>query len=421
MYIHYIYKVTNILNGNYYYGKHSQEFGKIDNYYGSGKVIKNAIKKHGLHNFIKEIIAFYDTDNDAFDAERALLTDKILNDQKCYNIYPGGKGAPNSTNHPMFNKLTVYDENNNICVITKDKYYSNKNIYRTTQYGKLTVYDENNNKLFIDKEKFDPLLYNSIYLGVPLADTAKQKLKTNSSLIGKVCILQSDGEYKLITVDEYKSGNYITHWSGKKHSQETKDKISDKNKGKKHSQETKDKISKNLIGKLAGEKNPNYGKTGMDTISYGLVIVRDENNNIFKPSVDNPDYVSGKLKFAFSGENNTFYNKTFVKIDGKKTLISKDDIDYINGKYEHANKGNIHSEETKKKISDKLTGRKLSEEHKAKVCLNLDRRKKVMINNIIFDSVKDAKLYCKNVLNISYRQMKKQINSADFEDWFYIT
>ena len=86
MYIHYIYKVTNILNGNYYYGKHSQEFGKIDNYYGSGKVIKNAIKKHGLHNFIKEIIAFYDTDNDAFDAERALLTDKILNDKKCYNI-----------------------------------------------------------------------------------------------------------------------------------------------------------------------------------------------------------------------------------------------------------------------------------------------------------------------------------------------
>jgi hypothetical protein len=246
------------------------------------------------------------------------LTDKILNDKKCYNIYPGGKGAPNSTNHPMFNKLTVYDENNNICVITKDKYYSNKNIYRTTQYGKLTVYDENNNKLFIDKEKFDPLLYKSIYLGVPLADTAKQKLKTNSSLIGKVCILQSNGEYKLITVDEYKSGNYITHWSGKKHSQETKDKISDKNKGKKHSQETKDKISKNLIGKLAGEKNPNYGKTGMDTISYGLVIVRDENNNIFKTSVDNPDYVSGKLKFAFSGENNTFYNKTFVKIDGKK-------------------------------------------------------------------------------------------------------
>ena len=44
----------------------------------------------------------------------------------------------------------TYDENNNICVITKDKYYSNKNIYRTTQYGKLTVYDENNNKLFID-------------------------------------------------------------------------------------------------------------------------------------------------------------------------------------------------------------------------------------------------------------------------------
>ena len=42
--IHYTYKTTNLINDKVYFGKHSQSFGKIDNYFGSGISITNDIK-----------------------------------------------------------------------------------------------------------------------------------------------------------------------------------------------------------------------------------------------------------------------------------------------------------------------------------------------------------------------------------------
>jgi len=48
-----IYKITNKINGKIYIGKDTKN---KNNYYGSGIVIKDAIKKYGKDNFIKEII-----------------------------------------------------------------------------------------------------------------------------------------------------------------------------------------------------------------------------------------------------------------------------------------------------------------------------------------------------------------------------
>lgn len=51
---HYIYKITNTVNGMMYIGSH---YGGIhDNYFGSGIAITRAIKKYGKENFKKEII-----------------------------------------------------------------------------------------------------------------------------------------------------------------------------------------------------------------------------------------------------------------------------------------------------------------------------------------------------------------------------
>ena len=48
-----IYKITNLVNGKIYIGKDTKD---RKDYYGSGIVIKQAIKKYGKENFKKEIL-----------------------------------------------------------------------------------------------------------------------------------------------------------------------------------------------------------------------------------------------------------------------------------------------------------------------------------------------------------------------------
>jgi len=89
---HIIYKTTNIKNNKYYYGVHSTE--KLeDGYLGSGNGLKNDIKKYGIENFKKEIIAFFNDRNEALIFEANLVSKELINDPMCYNSTIGG-GAP---------------------------------------------------------------------------------------------------------------------------------------------------------------------------------------------------------------------------------------------------------------------------------------------------------------------------------------
>jgi len=87
-----VYKTTNNLTGEYYYGKHG--FYEIDDgYLGSGVILKQAIKKHGRKNFSCEHLKFFNTEEAAFEFEKTLITDVVLADPKCYNLGYGGLGA----------------------------------------------------------------------------------------------------------------------------------------------------------------------------------------------------------------------------------------------------------------------------------------------------------------------------------------
>lgn len=88
---HYIYKVTNMVNGMYYIGKHSTN-NIDDNYFGSGNLLLKAFKKYNRRNFKKEIIQFCDTEREAFKLEAKLVTTDIVKDRKSYNIIVGGMG-----------------------------------------------------------------------------------------------------------------------------------------------------------------------------------------------------------------------------------------------------------------------------------------------------------------------------------------
>lgn len=75
MRIHYVYKTTNNINGKYYIGKHST-FDLNDGYLGSGKILRLAIKKYGKQNFSREILRIFDTESEAQQYEKLLITEK---------------------------------------------------------------------------------------------------------------------------------------------------------------------------------------------------------------------------------------------------------------------------------------------------------------------------------------------------------
>ena len=89
---HYTYKTTNKINKKYYIGAHSTN-NLNDGYLGSGEILKQSIEKHGKENFTKEILSFFETRQEAFNYEQKLVTEPLVNDENCYNMCTGGSGC----------------------------------------------------------------------------------------------------------------------------------------------------------------------------------------------------------------------------------------------------------------------------------------------------------------------------------------
>lgn len=103
----YIYMTTNMINGTRYIGQHSAtEFDK--HYYGSGVLIKEALKEYGFDNFKCEIIEWCDTFEELNEREKYWI--RYYNadlDDNFYNIAMGGSNSRfclRGKNHPWYNK-----------------------------------------------------------------------------------------------------------------------------------------------------------------------------------------------------------------------------------------------------------------------------------------------------------------------------
>ena len=94
----YIYKIENLINGNFYIGIHRTN-NLNDDYFGSGTILKRAIKKHGIGNFKKEILEFFNSYEDALKKEREIVTVDFLKNKKCYNVKEGGYGNCRMSDH----------------------------------------------------------------------------------------------------------------------------------------------------------------------------------------------------------------------------------------------------------------------------------------------------------------------------------
>ena len=84
-----IYKITNLINNKIYIGQHVTT-NINDDYMGSGDHIKNAIKKYGIENFKKEIIAECYSFDEMNDLEGELVNQDFVNNPNTYNHAIGG-------------------------------------------------------------------------------------------------------------------------------------------------------------------------------------------------------------------------------------------------------------------------------------------------------------------------------------------
>ena len=86
----YIYKITctsGSFKDKFYYGQHTTT-NLDDGYKGSGKKLLDYYKKYPK-DYIKEIIGYYDTEQELNDAEYKIV-DKYIKDKNCLNIIAGG-------------------------------------------------------------------------------------------------------------------------------------------------------------------------------------------------------------------------------------------------------------------------------------------------------------------------------------------
>lgn len=101
-----IYKTTNLLNGKFYIGLDTKNRPQ---YLGSGKVLKQAIKKSGRESFKKEIIEECETLEHLRNREIYWIAYYNSTDPKIgYNIAEGGLGGDTFTNNP--NKETTREK-----------------------------------------------------------------------------------------------------------------------------------------------------------------------------------------------------------------------------------------------------------------------------------------------------------------------
>jgi len=86
---HFVYITTNLINRRQYVGDHSTNTCD-DRYIGSGNIMRNAINKYGKENFKREILEFFPTKKEAFEAQEKYINEYNTLSPNGYNISPKG-------------------------------------------------------------------------------------------------------------------------------------------------------------------------------------------------------------------------------------------------------------------------------------------------------------------------------------------
>lgn len=219
----YIYKITctaGSFKGKFYYGQHTTD-NLDDGYKGSGRLINDYYQKYP-NDYIKEILAFYDSKEELNQAEYDIIH-PYINNEICLNLVEGGK-VNTGYNLKEETKQKLSDAH-------KGKTPWNK--------GKHNIYSEETIK------KISESLSNRVGKNKGKKWSEEQKQKMSEAHKGQVPWNKgkSLSEETKKKISESKTGKSI---QGHKLSEETKKKIGEANKGIKRSDDYKNKMSESI-------------------------------------------------------------------------------------------------------------------------------------------------------------------------------
>lgn len=192
-----IYKTTNLINGKIYIGQDSKN---NDKYFGSGDLIKRAIKKYGLKNFKKEVLCLCETQKELNEMEQKFIliynsTNKLIG----YNICVGG------TNGTMLNRKHSIETKKQMSEVRIGIIFTDEHKKNLSKAHKGKIISEETKKKMSESQKLVP--HN------PVSEETKEKIRNKK--LGK--ILSNETKKKM---SESHKGEK-NHFFGKSHSKET--------------------------------------------------------------------------------------------------------------------------------------------------------------------------------------------------------
>lgn len=204
-----IYKITNNFNNKIYIG---QDRNNNPSYFGSGKKIQRAIKKYGKENFVKEILEECIDENHMNEREVYWISKYNSQDRKIgYNISNGGKEGDRQIGQDI--------AKNGIYNYWVEKYGQEEaDIRKKQQIEKIVKHNKKNGTELTKKGRY----------GLWLEKYGKEEADRR----------HLQWRLKISQHQQYKLDN------GWKHTDESREKISNAGKGRKLSEETKNKMRK---------------------------------------------------------------------------------------------------------------------------------------------------------------------------------
>lgn len=372
----YGYKITNKLNNHFYYGIHMTH-NLNDNYMGSGIRLNNAYKKYGLHNFEKEIISYFDNEQDMILWEEKTVTKELVKNPNCYNSQIGGRYVQS------LDMIPVIDENGNIIKVFRDdpKYLSGE--YKYMFSGKTIVKDDKGNIFAIDCDKIPDNCHGIRYKKVTVEDKNGNRFTTDIDnekyingeyqYINKGRVVVKDGEiYKTVSKEEFKSGNYDFMF--------------------------KNTIIANVNGehKRISLDNERYKNGEIKSIYHNTSMYKDKNGKVFRCNINDPRVLSGELVGVTKGKklseehSKKIHEKQIGRVhinNGiKMKYVYKENLnEYLNNGWILGELPKIYSEEQKKDIS-----KKISEKIKGKIHIHKNKQNKMIDKSELDNYIKDG-------------------------------